>query len=100
MEFVLDNMVWEMRQEKGNGTALYTQDTKLATALTKLISVDLDQMVSENEAISVSGGKYLLTRMGYDKFIQTAERLGNSEIVKLLHDCEKLYWFRDANEFQ
>jgi hypothetical protein len=91
-----NDLIWEMRQEKGNGTALYKPDRDLVKILEKVLSFDLGQMVSEEEAIPASGGSYLLTRKGYNKFIQAAEQQGNSEIVKILHDNERYYWFRDA----
>jgi hypothetical protein len=93
-----NDLLWEMRQEKGNGTALYKPDGDLVKILEKVLPLDLDQMVSVEEAIPASGGCYVLTKKGYSKFIQAAEQQGNSEIVKILHDNERYYWFRDARE--
>jgi hypothetical protein len=91
-----NDLLWEMRQENGNGTGLPKWDGNLVKILEGIMPFDLDQMVSEKEAIPVPGGGYVLTKKGYNKFVQAAEQRGNSEIVKLLHDNEGYYWFRDA----
>ncbi|MGD0326039.1 MAG: hypothetical protein ABSD45_20130 [Terriglobia bacterium] len=91
-------LFWEYRQQKGNGTAIYKLDEELVDILEKLLPFDLDQMVSKEEAIPMPGGRYLLTKKGYSKFIQAAEQQGNSEIVEILQDREHYYWFRDARE--
>ena len=88
---------WERRQGEGGGTATYCDDVHLVHILEELLPLDLNQMVSDGEAVHI-GRYYLLTSEGYEKFVEAAEQQGKPEIIKALEEKKAFYWFRPASE--
>ena len=95
------SLFWECAVlPEGLGSTQWIRNDKIAGILEGLIpDYNLEQMVSDREAVIVDGLGYCLTTEGFAKFITEAQQKGDPQTIKTLQDWQKQTCLRTHGEW-